>query len=368
MIRGSMTVEPTSAASGACVGDLLRRRDWSGLQNYFAHRAPKSAEDFEARAMLSLGTRPDVQGAQAAAQDLQQACRMQPENALLAANLAQSLLDCGQAQAAEGSVRAALQRMPPHATLVEKLALALAALSRWDASLAQTQRSLSAVWPAGLGPSTALQQLDRELSSRWWRPLDIGGARLRLACEADASFVKATFDDPSFMRRYHRFQATDDAAVQQWLGRALLRPMHTRRCEWLVIDRTGAATGLAGLVDIDMANRRAELVVGLSRPDPSGALAFKAAVGVMHMAFDRFGLHKLTSYVYGDNALAQHNTLRLGLQQEGLLNEHIDGGQGYVDLYVNGLLSRAYRSDARLQRLVRRWCAADLQTSWPTAV
>jgi RimJ/RimL family protein N-acetyltransferase len=356
------------AAAGASVGDLLRRRDWSGLQNYFAHRTPETAEDFEARAMLSLGTRPDSKGAQAAAQDLQHACRLQPSNALLAANLAQSLLDCGQAPAAVVSVRAALQRMPPHPTLVEKLALALAALARWDESMVQTQRALSAVWPAGLCPSTALQQLERELSSRWWQPLDIGGARLRLACEGDASFVKATFDDPTFMRRYHRFQATDGAAVQQWLGRALLRPIHTRRCEWLVLDRTGITTGLAGLVDIDIANRRAELVLGLSRPDPSGALAFKATVGVMHMGFDRFGLHKLTSYVYGDNLPAQHNTLRLGLQQEGILREHIDGGQGYVDLYVNGLLSSAYRSDARLQRLVRRWCATDQQGSRPTAV
>lgn len=352
-----MSDQPAPIAQVESVRNLLMRRDWSRLQARFAQQPPVTAEDFEARAMLTLGTRPDPQGAQAAALDLEQACLLQPGNALLAANLAQARLDGGQAQAAEACARAALQRLPAHPVLLDKQALALAALARWDESAAVARQALAVPWPGGLTPSAALLQLDRELSSRWWQPLDVGGARLRLVADGDTGFLAAAFTDPAFMRRYHRFQATDTVAVQQWLARARRRPLQTRRCEWIVLDRAGAAAGLAGLVDIDITNRRAELVVGLCCPDPSGMLALKAALGVLQLAFDRFGLHKLTSYVYGDNPEAQRNTLHLGLQQEGLLREHVDAGQGFVDLHVNGLLRRDYLSDARLQRLVSRWCA-----------
>lgn len=308
--------------------------------------------------MLALATRPDAQGAQEAAGDLQQACRLQPGNALLAANLTQALLDGGQAQAAEASVRAALVQSPAQPVLLDKLALTLAAIANWDEAASVAQQALAATWPDGLAPSSALRQLDRELASRWWQALDVGGARLRLGTAGDADFLATTFADPVFMRRYHRFQASDGAAVQQWLARARRRPLQTRRCEWLVLDRAGAPAGIAGLVDIDITNRRAELVVGIPGSDPSGTLAFKAALGVLHLAFDRFGLHKVTSYVYGDNPEAQQNTLHLGLRQEGMLREHVDAGHGFVDLHVNGLLRSDYLADARLQRLVNRWCGA----------
>ena len=76
----------------------------------------------------------------------------------------------------------------------------------------------------------------------------------------------------------------------------------------------------------------------------------------MEFAFSKIGIHKLISYVYGDNPKSQRNTLHLGFQQEGLLKSHVvDPASGErLDLYINGCLSTEFFQNKTLMKLASR--------------
>lgn len=242
-----------------------------------------------------------------------------------------------------------MRQAPTLLELRDKQMQALLAAARWGDALQAATTAPPAFYSRPFG--AALRQ---ELDSGWWRPLRLGGLSLRLPVADDRDFLASRFREPAFMSRFHRFQAGDDAAIAQFIARARLRPRHTRRLDWIVC--SGAEPiGLTSLVDIDHENRRAELLVGFAQtPVPAGA-ALKAALAAMQFAFDRLGVHKLVSHVYGDNPTSQANTLHLGLRQEGLLRAHLRVGGQALDLFVNGLLVTEFRADKRLQRLLQRW-------------
>lgn len=364
--------QPGADATAAKLRTWLLAQDWPRLATHFRHSTPSTAQEHEARALTALATRPGAEGARLAVPDLQAACALQPGNALLAANLVQALLDAGRCDEACTVASAAVQRLPRAAPLLQKLAFAWAAVGRWDEADAACRQALAlaplpaaapapvpavAGEPGPQGATQALLALSRELASRWWQPLTLGGLSLRLPTSADLGFVEHCFADAGFMSRFHRFMAGTPQAAQQFVARATQRPALSRRLEWLVCGRDGHPIGLAGLVDIELSSRRAELLVGLARPDPGASLALKASLLAMHFGFERLALHKLVSHVYADNPVAQHNTLHLGFVQEGFLREHLHTDEGPVGLFVNGLLRTEFQADARLQRLLRRWAA-----------
>ena len=248
-----------------------------------------------------------------------------------------------------------VQQAPQLADLRDKQVQALMAAARWEDAL-QAASARPAAHHAGQAGAALLE----ELGSLWWRPLVLGGVCLRLPSPGDSDFVARCFRDTAFMTRFHRFQPGDDAAIEEFIGRAKTRLRRTRRLDWIVW-RGDQPIGLTSLVDVDHENRRAELLVGLPQPGTSGPAALQASLATLQFAFDRLGLHKVLSHVYGDNPMSQANTLHLGLRQEGLLRDHLQVDGKALDLFVNGLLASEFRADARLQRLLRRWTARSLR-------
>lgn len=338
----------------------LRQGDWARLQSHFDGHAPGTAAEHAAHALLLTRSERTRERDARIVADWRQACRLQPDNLLHAVNLAQALLDAGQVdEAAALAVRIA-QQAPQSPPAVEKLCLAMHAQGRWPEAQQAVERARSLADACKLPLPDAVHSVCESLAGRWWEPIAVGGAVLRLPQADDLPFVRAAFNDAAFMPRFHRYQRGDEPALQEFIGRARRPPRETRRRDWIVVDRAGRAAGLVSIVDIDPVNRRGELLVGVpdaQRRQGSEALALKASLAAVAFAFERLRLDKLVSYVYGDNPVAQANALHLGFASEGLLRGHIADGHQRLDLHVNGLLRPEFEADARLQRLRQRWQA-----------
>jgi hypothetical protein len=199
------------------------------------------------------------------------------------------------------------------------------------------------------------------LAPWWWEPLQGGRLMLRRTRADDADFYRAAFEVAGFGRRYNR-----QAAWQGDLGRALARagvlpPLQQSALHWIVCDADGQRLGLASLTSISLGNAKAEFSIGF--PHPPGPLqAVLATLLVYDFAFFRAGLNKLFTYVYTSNPEALHNSLRVGLRQEGLLVDHFHLPPGeFVDVYSLGLTRAQLLADPRLLGMARR----RLGLQWP---
>lgn len=334
---------------GRPLSALLSARDWPALEQHFAGCAPADADDFQARALLRLNRSP-VDWDEVIA-DLRRVCDLRRGDALALSNLAQALLDAGRPleaiEAARGAAAADANAYPP----LEKLAFAAASLQQWDEAIGAVRRA-KAIHAGPLPAATS--RLDQQLATAWWKPLACGEVVLRQPKPEHQPFLQRVFGNPAFMRHFHRFQAGTADAVKRFIETAQQPPFVTRRLDWIVQHRGGPCIGLAGLVDIDWPNARAELLVGF--PAVQGPqTSSQVAVAAITFGFERLRLEKLVSHVYADNPRAQSNTLHLGFTQEGLLRGQIAAEGGRLDVFVNGLLQQEYRYSALLQKLRRRW-------------
>jgi RimJ/RimL family protein N-acetyltransferase len=336
---------------GQPLSALLSAADWPGLEQHFAQHAPVDADDFQARALLRLNRNPVVWAEVIA--DLQQVCHLRPDDPLALANLAQALLDAGRLDEAYVAARRAAETGPASYPALEKLAFASAAVLRWDEATDAVCRAKAT--HSGTLP-VATSRLDQQLATGWWQPLTCGDVVLRQPRPQHQSFLERVFGNAAFMRHFHRFQPGTSDAVKRFIDTARQPPFVTRRLDWVVQLRGGPCIGLAGLVDIDWPNARAELLVGF--PSVQGAqVSTQVAVAAIAYGFERLRFEKLVSHVYADNPRAQSNTLHLGFMQEGLLRSQIAAEGGRLDVFANGLLQQEYQSSALLQKLRRRWIA-----------
>ncbi|MBL0009860.1 MAG: GNAT family N-acetyltransferase [Nitrosomonas sp.] len=157
-----------------------------------------------------------------------------------------------------------------------------------------------------------------------------------------------------FQHHYHLFQDSSNEAIERDLQSTNHSPLETKRIAWIV-EKDRNPIGLAELVDLNLNNSRAEILVGFPEEQPFG-ISLEATLLIMEFAFSKIGIHKLISYVYGDNPKSQRNTLHLGFQQEGLLKSHVvDPASGErLDLYINGCLSTEFFQNKTIMKLANR--------------
>lgn len=250
-------------------------------------------------------------------------------------NLGQALKDSGRIAEAEQAFRRALALKPDYANAT---------------------RNLAQVDPAWLA----------QLAGR--------RIELRRTAASDVDFLLHCYRDVAFMDRYHHFISRQQSREQ--LAEKLRReekrhPCQSMTLDWLLLKaETGSngttasrPIGIANLVDIQFAHRRAEFLIGIPDPgDRAASAGLEATLLVMDFAFNRVGLNKLTTFVYGDNQASQNNTLALGFTQESHLREHLalpDSGR-LIDLYGNGMTVSDFRSNTRLARSSRRLLGRDI--------
>ncbi|WP_177428656.1 GNAT family N-acetyltransferase, partial [Candidatus Venteria ishoeyi] len=145
-----------------------------------------------------------------------------------------------------------------------------------------------------------------------------------------------------------------------------LTPEQQHSLELLIVHKEQGPIGLAVLAEYAPLHRRAEFMIGLFNPEPGQSrYTVEAALMLMDLAFNSYGLHKLYSYVFTDNTLSQTSTLSLGFSQEGVLQEHIYSlrEKCFYDAYQNGLTMSVFRKNKRLARLSRRLLNKDITLS-----
>jgi len=182
-------------------------------------------------------------------------------------------------------------------------------------------------------------------------------------------FVLGSFKNRGFWRHYRANQSRKLTRQQLLDGlqkETQVTPEKLKKLEWLVFNVSGEEKipiGFACLADYSPVGKKAEFLVGIIDPGARAhGIALEASLLVMEFAFNVAGLHKLVSFVYAANRLAQDNTLALGFSQEGLLREHIydKPNDSYIDVFQNGLLAREFRANERLSKLSSRLLGRDV--------
>ena len=201
----------------------------------------------------------------------------------------------------------------------------------------------------------------------WLKPLEGRKLRLQRYREEDAPYLQQCFQNDRFMAQYNcyipRHQHTGDLAAQLRQSHDK-HPCQTKSVNWIIHKNdTHQSAGIANLVGIEFAHRRAEFLIGLPDPaDHAKGIGLEATLLVMDFAFNKVCLNKLTTAVYEDNSASQHNTLALGFVQECYLREHLaEPGTGrLLNVYGNGMTARDFRSNLRISKLSRRLLGRDI--------
>jgi len=186
-------------------------------------------------------------------------------------------------------------------------------------------------------------------------------------------FIYACYQNDAFMNLYRLAQSrtVSKEDIQKRLEAEQYKlPQELNRIEWVILKHDQdqlVPIGLAALADHQVTHRRAEFLLGIpDTQDRVGNLSLEASLLIFDFAFNKAGLHKVTSFVYGYNAYAQKNTLHLGFKQEGFLAQHIYSEKGFIDLYQNGLLHADFLGNKSLSQLSNRLLKRDItQTQTP---
>lgn len=204
-----------------------------------------------------------------------------------------------------------------------------------------------------------------------WQHTQVGKrVQLRLPTENDAPFVVRCFQDDGFMAQFHPTapRQRSEAVIRKALAHSSTSLPRFKAQHWLV-ERLphgdgNAATvcaaepiGLISVVDLIVAHRRAELLVGMPDAAHRGVgLATEATLLALDVCFNQVGLNKLTSLVLTNNPHSQRSTLAFGFEQKGCRKAHfrLPGSDEYVDCFENGLTASAFCSSTRLAKLSQR--------------
>jgi RimJ/RimL family protein N-acetyltransferase len=199
------------------------------------------------------------------------------------------------------------------------------------------------------------------LNPALWAPVLGRSVHLRRLGLRDAAHVHAMLQEPEFLHFYSRSLPTTLPAIEAWLKAAQTPRWPVRRIEFVVVcNQTQRVLGLAGLAELAVQDRRAELLVGI-RPSAQrhalGSVGIEATSLLLHFAFERIGLNKLMSYVYDDNPHALENTLHLGFLREGTFKDHVWDREAnrFLSIHVQALLHSDYQGSALLQKLRARY-------------
>ncbi len=180
-------------------------------------------------------------------------------------------------------------------------------------------------------------------------------------------FLYDCYQNNQFMDLYrlaHNRALTKDDIYQRLCTEYKKLPQELKRIEWVILKIDGSneiPIGLGALADYQQGHQRGEFLLGIpEKCYQKTALSLEASLLIFEFAFQQAKLHKLVSFVYGYNHLAQKNTLHLGFKQEGILKEHIHTQKGFIDLFQNALLSTDFKNNKRLSSLSLRLLGRDI--------
>ncbi len=281
---------------------------------------------------------------------------MQPENPQLLNNLGNALQKIKKTEEAIDCYRNALRLRENYPEAHNNLGLGLKQLGKIDEARKHFLRAV-----ALRSDFVQAKHNCMEVDPVWRAPLESKRLILQRYRGEDAAYLYKCFKNSVFMNLYNQYipqhQHIDDLAAT--LSQANEKhPCQLKSVDWIIFRKsTQERIGIANLVDIQYQHRRAEFQIGLPDPgDRVSGIALEATLLVLDYAFNRVGLNKITTAVYGHNASSQKNTLYLGFVQESYLREHLkDKTTGkFIDLFGNGMTLKDFQKNKKLSKLSTR--------------
>lgn len=267
---------------------------------------------------------------------LESACALEPDNVQSLSTLAEALLQEKQSRRSLETAKKA--RIANSKNAMAAVALGRAAWACRDRELAyQSFQDASKLLPKTPSPvSQQVNDMAFKLAPFWWVPLKGKNLSLVRMNAIHYDFVLKCRNNASFQQHYNLFQKTSPEDVKADLKRSEQPPLINNKIEW-VVEKNGSPIGLVALVDLDVSNLRAEILVGFPEK-VSSFNTVESTLLVLEFAFSVLGLEKICSYVYSDNPHGQRCSMHLGFNQEGLLKSHINSpaSKKRLDLCVNG--------------------------------
>ena len=216
------------------------------------------------------------------------------------------------------------------------------------------------------------------VDQRWNLPIAGNKIHLVIPRESDFHFLQQCYANEEFMEQLlpmgRKHQSTESilfALKHNEFSVALSRTMHRiikkeEPADQLQESSTTSISlkpiGLASLVDIQIAHRRAELLIGILNTDDRQQTSAVTMLLVLDFAFNQIGLHKLTSLVLANNAHSQRSTESIGFVQEGLRRQHLRDPKSrlWLDCYENGMIEEDFRQNPILKRVSKRLLGRDI--------
>lgn len=173
---------------------------------------------------------------------------------------------------------------------------------------------------------------------RWCLFISSNNTHLVRPEESDLSFLQQCFANKEFMAQFlpmgRRNQSVESMRLA--LRQNEFPVARSRAVHWIIkknqhsdqpkesLIENSKPIGLASLVDIQIAHRRAELLFGIpNQADRKQAAVVIANLLIFDFAFNLIGLHKLTAKVIESNQHSQKSTISIGFKQEGFFYEHL---------------------------------------------
>ncbi|HLP80376.1 MAG TPA: GNAT family protein [Nitrosomonas sp.] len=216
------------------------------------------------------------------------------------------------------------------------------------------------------------------VDSRWSESISSRGIHLVTPNEHDLSYLQRCYTDEVFMQQFlpmgRKKQSTE--AIQHALRQSEFSVAHYRSMHRIIKKEVPSTPersfsqcdlkpiGLASLVDIQIAHRRADLLVGIPDHSERQRATAVAMMLIMDLAFNEIGLHKLTSLVLANNPHSQRSTVAIGFTQEGLRRQHLCDPQTlqWLDCYENGIVVDDFRHNPIIARVSKRLLGRDITT------
>ncbi len=222
------------------------------------------------------------------------------------------------------------------------------------------------------------QLLDRLfiVDQRWSLPIAGNKYYLTIPEESDFSFLQQCYANEAFMEQLLPMGRKNQSpeSILFALRHSEFSVAQSKTMHWVIrkeerIDATQVPSntqlkpiGLASLMDIQIAHRRAELLVGIPDNNDRQRASAIAMLLILDFAFNQIGLHKLTSLVLANNPHSQKSTVAIGFTQEGLRRHHLRDPKSrlWLDCYENGLVEDSFRKNPVIARVSKRLLGRDI--------
>ncbi|MGW2485953.1 GNAT family N-acetyltransferase [Streptomyces sp. NPDC001606] len=153
--------------------------------------------------------------------------------------------------------------------------------------------------------------------------------------DADADALLTAGQDPE-ISRWNLFTVSSRAEARARIERIHARRQAETGAVWAIAPPGGAAVGLAGLNDVDLAAGTAEVFYWVLPEARGGGLAVAAARRLSHWALTDLGLHRLTLCHSTANPASCRVAEKAGFGYEGTQRSALLHADGWHDQHLHG--------------------------------